>query len=450
MDSKKMIYFAPGRTLLFSSAILIAIGSILLALPCSRTCSISWLDIIFSATSSVCVTGMFTVPMSSFTFLGQLFILLLLQIGGISLITFTTLIVSRFTEFGLANRLKARKFSEIEIGKNGTNLLPFIFIATLTLEFLGTLIMFPILSADYPWYQALFLSFFQSVSAFCNIGVSLFGYDIEQNCQVLTILWVTTALMFFGSIGFPTLKELFQYVCHKLNKQHKKIFVFSLQSKIILWGSASMTVVGMVLYSCSEYNNTLAELPFLQQLSTILFQAVSFRSAGFLLVPISSVSLGTILIIMLFGFIGSAPGSTGSGVKITSFAIFIASLRSTISGNSQVNIGGRRIATDQVLKAFAIITLSATWILSTTFILNLTESHYSLAELLLEACSAFTNQGISAGITENLSVFGKLVILNSMIVGRIGSLAFILALAKKTLVKSRTSYSYPEERIMLE
>lgn len=450
MDSKKMIYFAPGRTLLFSTGALIIIGSILLALPYSRTCSMSWLDIIFSATSSVCVTGMFTVPLSNFSFLGQLFILLLLQIGGISVITFTTLIVSRFKELGLADQLKARQFSEIEIGKNGTNLLPFILISTLTLEIIGTLTMFSTLIADYPWPQALFLSFFQSVSAFCNIGVSLFGYDIEQHGHVVKIVLVTSTLMFLGSIGFPTLKELCQYVWNIIAKPRKKIFRLSLQSKMILWGSACMTIMGMVLYSCAEYNNTLAGLSFVEQLSTILFHAISFRSAGFLLVPISSVSLATILMIMLFGFIGSAPGSTGSGVKITSFAIFIASLRSTISGNSQVQIGGRRIPTDQVFKAFAIITLSATWILCSTFVLSITESGYSLVELLLESCSAFTNQGISAGITENLSVLGKLIVLSSMIIGRIGSLAFILALAKKTLVKSRTLYSYPEERVMLE
>lgn len=445
-----MIFFAPGRTLLFSTVTLIAIGSILLALPSSRTCPMQWLDIIFSATSSVCVTGMFTVPLNNFSFIGQLFLLLLLQVGGISLITFTSIIASRVREFGLADHLKARQFSEIEIGKNGTSLIPFIISCTLIFEIIGALIMFPTLYNDYPWHRALFLSFFQSISAFCNIGVSLFGYDIEQHSHVLSILWVTTSLMFLGSIGFPTLKELMDCIVHKISPKDKKIYSLSLQSKIILWGSSSMTIIGMVLYCFAEYNNTLAELPFLQQISTMLFHAVSFRSAGFLLVPISTISLTTVLIIMLFGFVGSSPGSTGSGVKITSFAIFIASLRSIISGNTQVNIGGRRIATDQVLKSFAIIALSATWILGATFILTLTESNHSLLEILLEACSAFTNQGISSGLTEHLSRFGKLVIIGSMIVGRVGSMAFILALAKKSLVKSRTLYSYPEERIMLE
>ncbi len=173
-DSKKLLYFAPGRTLFFAALALILIGTALLALPASHSGVISLLDLFFSATSAVCVTGMFTVPLESFTFTGQLILLALLQIGGLSLITFTILVASHFIRFGLSGQLKAQQFAEIEIGKGGRNLLPFIFICTAVLETIGALIIFSVLRHDFAWPRALFLSIFQAISSFCNIGVSLF------------------------------------------------------------------------------------------------------------------------------------------------------------------------------------------------------------------------------------------------------------------------------------
>ena len=158
-DSKKLLYFAPGRTLFFAALALILIGTALLALPVSRTHPISLLDLIFAATSAVCVTGMFTIPLSSFTLTGQLILLALLQIGGISLITFTILIVSRFIRFGLSGQLKAQQFAEIEIGKEGKNLLPFILISTLALEAVGAMVIFSVLKHDYAWPSTMLIIF---------------------------------------------------------------------------------------------------------------------------------------------------------------------------------------------------------------------------------------------------------------------------------------------------
>lgn len=449
-DSKKLIYFAPGRTLLFAALSLIFIGTALLALPICRTCHIPLLDLFFTATSAVCVTGMFTIPISSFTLTGQLILLALLQIGGISLITFTILIVSRFIHFGLSGKLKAQQFAEIEIGKEGKSLLPFILISTITIELVGALAIFSVLKHDYVWPKALLLSFFQAISAFCNIGVSLFGYDIEQHAHSITVLIATALLMLCGSLGFPALKELLDYIRYKINKKRERIFAFSLQTRIILYGSLFMTISGMILLFFAEQHHSLAQMNPLHKIVTLFFNSISFRSAGFLLVPVSSVTIGTVMIMMLFGFIGSSPGSTGSGVKITCFAIAIASIKSIMSGNTNIQIGGRSIAIDQVIKAFTIIAVSALWVFLATFILSVTEKGHSLLELLLEVSSAFSNLGISAGITDKLSSAGKWLILVSMIVGRVGSLAFILAWAKRSLIKSKKPYSYPEERIMLE
>ena len=212
-----------------------------------------------------------------------------------------------------------------------------------------------------------------------------------------------------------------------------------------------MAALGMILLFVAEHNNTLVGLNPIHKAVTLLFNSVSFRSAGFVLVPVETLTVGTIMIMMLFGFIGSSPGSTGSGVKITSFAVCIAAIKAIMAGNTRVHIGGRSIAMDQIIKAFTIIGVSCIWIFVTTFILSITEQGYAPLDLLLEASSAFTNLGVSAGLTEKLSVMGKWLILTSMLVGRIGSLAFILAWVKRSLIKSaKTSYTYPEERIMLE
>jgi len=449
-DNKKLLYFAPGRALFFTAIILIVLGTGLLALPISRTCSISLLDLFFSATAAVCVTGMFTVPMTHFTYIGQGIILLLLQIGGISLITFTILIVSRFIHFGLSGQLKAQQFAEIEIGKEGKSLLPFILISTLAIETIGALNFYTVFRHAYPWYQALLLSFYQSISSFCNIGVSMFGFDIEQYAHNIPVLLTTTALMFFGIIGFPALKELYDYFVYIKNNRKGKLFSFSLQTKIILYGTGMLTLIGMILLFFTEKNNTLAGLSPLHQCVALLFNAISFRSAGFLLVTPGNLTMSTILIMMIYGFIGSSPGSTGSGIKITSFAVVIAAIKALMSGNTHIKLSNRSIPIDQVIKSFTIIVVGTVWIFITTFCLSVTEQSHSFLELFLEATSAFTNQGISLGLTENLTNAGKYIMMLSMIVGRIGPLAFILAWAKRSFIKSKKNYSYPEERIMLE
>jgi trk system potassium uptake protein len=256
--------------------------------------------------------------------------------------------------------------------------------------------------------------------------------------------------MFFGTLGFPALKELFDHVRYNIRGRKGKIFAFSLQTKIILYGSMTMTFLGMILIYFAEHENTLAGLDPITKVVTLLFYSISFRSAGFLLAPVSSITIATILIIIAFGFIGSSPGSTGSGVKITSFALCIASIKAIMAGDTRVTMGKRSIATDQVIKAFTIIVLSLFWIFAGSLILSITDRGLSPLEILLEVSSAFTNIGISAGITEKLSISGKILILMSMLIGRIGSLAFILAWTKRALIKSKKPYSYPEERIMLE
>jgi len=179
-----------------------------------------------------------------------------------------------------------------------------------------------------------------------------------------------------------------------------------------------------------------------------LFHATSFRSAGFLITPLIDLHQATIFMLMIIRFVGASPASTGSGVKISTIVVFLASIRAAIFDRPDVEVKGRKIPKDQASKAVAIVSLSLLWILGTTFFLLISEQGWGIAELLFESTMAFTNVGISTGVTPTLSLFGKILIIASMIIGRIGSLTLILAITFRKH-KKIVEFSYPEERIML-
>jgi trk system potassium uptake protein TrkH len=203
-----------------------------------------------------------------------------------------------------------------------------------------------------------------------------------------------------------------------------------------------------MLFFALEYNNTLQSLSLPLAWANSLFHAISFKSCGFILANITSFHAATIFCIMIIGFIGSSPGSTGSGIKTTTFALFLAIIRSAINGRFSVEIFEREIPIDQVYKAIAIVSLSICWILVTTFILLLTELEWTFLELFFETISSFSNVGFSLKGSQNLSAIGKLLICATMFIGRIGSLTFILGLKFKSKL-DKTEFSYPEERVML-
>ena len=443
MPPKRTIKFAPGRTILISILAAICIGTFLLLLPACRTVPIPFIDLFFTATSVTCVTGLLTVPLSSFTPLGQLVLLILMQIGGLGLITLSIFIMSIFVHLGLTTQLLAGQMFELESWKNIKELFFFIFKLTFALELIGAVLVFLTIRQDYSLVRALFLSAFHSVSSFCDAGFSLFPRGMISFNNNPTMLLSTSFLMLFGGLGFITWYELFEYA---KSFTHKKRTGLSLYSKIVLSTTTFITVSAGVLYWILERNNTFHAMnPFIAFLNT-LFNAIASRSTGFITVNPTEMQVATLFIVMLIAFIGSSPGSTGSGIKTTTFTIFIATIQAAVMSRTSVEIKGRRIAKDQVYKALAVISLSVAWIIVTTFCLLITERSWEFFDILFEVVSAFATLGISTGITPYLSPTGKAFIIASMIIGRIGSLTVILALRKK---REKPEYEYPEERVML-
>lgn len=435
--------FSPGRTILISILAAIIVGTFLLWLPGSRKETIPLIDLIFTATSLTTVTGLQTVPITSFSAFGQCIILLLMQIGGLGLITMTLFILSIFVHLGLTTQMLAGQILELESWKNIKALLFFIFKFTLLFEGLGAFITFLVIHQDYSFIYALFLSMFHAIASFCDAGFSLFPNGMIGFNTNPVMLISTSVLMLFGGLGFITWHELITY-CSNFFKKKRRFL--SLYSKIALSSTFILVTSTCILYWLLERNNSFASMsPSLALLNTI-FNAIASRSTGFVTVPVTELHIATLFVVMIIAFIGSSPGSTGSGIKTTTFAVFLATVKTAVMGQNSVQIKGRRIPKDQVYKAMAIISLSIGWIIVTTFCLLITENRWEFFDIFFEVVSAFATLGISTGITPFLSATGKLFIIATMIIGRIGSLTFMLALRRKSEAQE---FQYPEERVML-
>jgi len=453
MGSRKLSQFSPSRTILISVFITIIIGAILLYLPWAQTNPdtnpISFLDCFFTATSVTCVTGLFPIKIQTcFTTFGHVVLMCLMQVGALGLITMTLFFMALFTRMGLTTQLMAGQVLEVERLKNMRKLILSIVIIALCTEFIGAIFMFigVMQNYNYPLSTAIFRSVFQAIASFCNApGVTLLDNGIiPPNSAVLLI--TSTCLVFFGGMGFIVWREILAYIGSLWEKRRH---MFTLHSKIVMFASTAIVLAAGSLFFILERGNTMINLGLPYQIINSIFHAVVSRSSGVLSTELNYFVPATIFVIMIISFIGSAPGSPGSGIKVTNLSIFFAAVKSTIYGRTHVSIFGRRIAMDQIYKSIAIIFLSAIWILLVTFLLMITESSHSwnFIDILFENVSAFANLGLTTGVTPFLSILGKIIVITGMIVGRIGGLTFLLAL--KRIHKEKREVTYPEERIML-
>ncbi len=445
MPTHNRFFASPGRTLLGSIILTIIVGTFLLALPIAQKTPHHWLDLFFTATSATCVTGLLTVPLQSFTTFGHIIILILMQVGGLGIMTLTFFFMSLVIKMGIGTQLMAGRLLEIASWKDSKRILGFIISLTFCAELLGTIIFFFLLkSPEASLLHTLFLALFHSVSAFCSAGLTLFPHGMLSFITNIPFLLVTTLIMILGELGFITWYELIAYV--KALVLHKRRPHLSLHTKIVLSITTGIVVISGLLLWLLEHTHSFSSLSPLTTLINVLFDTISYRSTGFTTLPLATMQLATFFLIMIISFIGSSPGSTGSGIKTTTFAISLASVRAIVFGRNFVEIKGRTIPNDQVLKALAVLFLSLAWVATTTFCLLITEQGWRFVDIMFEAFSAFTNLGLSVGLTPHLTYLGKIIVSLSMIIGRIGSLTLILALKTR---QEKTEFHYPEERVMI-
>lgn len=439
--TKQFVKNYPAHAVLFSLCITICIGVILLALPICQTKSIHLIDLFFTSASLTTVTGLLTVNLQDFTIYGHCVMLMLMQIGGLGLMTMSLFLMSLFVDLGLYTQILASEILSIQSFKDTKRILLFIIKLTLACELIGAIITFFIIRHDYTLKRAIFLSIFHAISSFCNVGLSLFAHDsISYNNNILMCI-TTTLLLLFGCLGFVTWHEFLKY--YKQWNKHPRL---SWNTLIVIKTFFLTMAVTIILFWLLERNNTLADMSVMQTFFNMLLIGIGTKSAGFLPVDINYIQPATLLLLAVTAFIGAAPSSTGGGIKTGAFAIFLAVIRATINGTSHIDIKGRSISRDQVYKALAIISLACSWIIIISFCLLITEHTYGFMDIFLETISAFANNGISTGITKWLTPTGKIFIAATMIAGRIGALTLIIGMRRSSDTKN---YSYPEERVIL-
>lgn len=440
-DSKEK-KLSPPQVLLLGFLAVIAIGTILLNLPAASSTgrSIGFINALFTATSATCVTGLIVLDTGKdFSSFGQLIILILLQSGGLGIMTMSTMFA-----FLIGKRISLRQRLIIQESLNQfsigglVRLAKYILIFTAVIEVVGATILFFCWQKIYSPLQALYLAVFHSISAFCNSGFSLFSDSIMRYKGNLMVNLTFMTLIILGGIGFLVLLELFQY---------GKNGTLSLHAKLALKISLILILIGFTIIFLVESNNpsTLGKLNFPEKVYGSIFQSVTTRTAGFNTIHIGSMQNATLFLIIILMFIGASPSSTGGGVKTTTFGLLILYAWSSLTGKEVIHLFKRRVSPDIIPKALTVITLSLALVIIMTILLSYVEGE-DFIKILFEVVSAFGTVGLSTGITPSLSIAGKIIIVITMFTGRIGPLGLALSLIQK---REPEIIKYPEEKIMV-
>lgn len=445
--------------LLFAGSFLfmILVGSGLLMLPNATVHPISYLEALFTATSAVCITGLTVVDTpTTFTPLGKGVILVLIQLGGLGIMTFTGFFTYLFQGSAtLRDRFLLKEiFTDEHLG--GLHKLIFkILLITALLEAAGAVLIY--YSLDGTWANKTRFSIFHAVSAFCNAGFSLFpqGLYTESVRHNYPLHLIICALILLGSIGFPVLLTFYKFfkrlaiVLIRAITQWKKevqTVVMSIGERLALWTSFILLFAGAVFYYLFEMSGSLQATEPAGQIIAAFFGSVSARSAGFNIVDLSLWSYPTLFMIIFLMWIGSSPGSTGGGIKTTSLALAVMAVFNFCRGKKHLEIGNREIGEGTFIRVLSVIVLSIAIIFFSFMILMILNPAVNPAHLLFECVSAFSTTGLSVVNTSTLSVYSQPVLIALMFVGRIGPVVLLSGLL---LTKRKETYRLPAEDVSI-
>ena len=441
--------FSPARIFIFSFAVVILLGAILLWLPFSAGRNpISFVDALFTSASAVCVTGLTVLDLGrDLTFGGQIVTLFLFQVGGLGIITFSVVL------FGLMGRSISFRGREIVQStflhtprRDFIVIVKWVLLSTFIIEGMGTFFLFVRFSQDFSPGHAFYQALYHAVSAFNNCGYSLFSDNLAAYQSDVIVNLTVAGLIILGGIGFIVQYE----VVSRLRGLQKKL---SIHTRVVLMTTAILLLVGASFFYLFEMNHILKGASLKTQLLTSFFQSVTPRTAGFNTVDIGQLTNATILVMMILMFIGASPGSTGGGIKTTSFALLMLMIWNRFKGSEDVNVFNRTIPREILMRTIAIIFASAFSICLITSVLlftggvgNLhpTQSRHFFVEYLFETISAFGTVGLSMGITANMDDIQKLAIILMMFAGRVGPLTLAFS-----WYSSRRSITYAEESVMV-
>lgn len=457
IDLKRTV-LNPGQLFILSFLVIIFFGTFLLVLPKATYDGISYLDALFTSTSAVCVTGLAVVDTGKhFTLFGQTIIMILIQVGGLGILTFASYFSYFFrgetsyeNQLTLSDMTSSRKLGEV------FSTLKSIILITFGIELVaGVLIYTSIDSSNFASQSdKVFFSAFHSISAFCNAGFSILtnslyetGFRFNYYLQLVIILTFV-----LGGLGFPIVVNIFKFLKYKIvnlfitKKRKYRPWVLNLDSRITLVTTLSISIAAFIVFYFLEYNNTLTEHSEFGKMVTALFGATTPRTAGFNTIDTAAMKFPTLMMVLLLMWIGASPQSTGGGIKTSTFAIATLNILSLAKGKSKIEIFRREIADISVRRAFAIMSLSLIIIGFSIMFISFLDPEKQLIDIAFECFSAYSTVGLSLGITADLSNSSKFVIIVVMFVGRINMLSLVIAVFRRTKHKN---YSYPKEEITI-
>lgn len=436
----------PVQVLAVGFASVIFIGALLLMLPISSAKGnwTNFIDCLFTSTSATCVTGLISVDTGTYwSYFGKTVIISLIQIGGLGFMSLATLI---FLLLGKKITLKERLVMQEAMNSFSmqglVKMSKYILLFTFSIEGIGALILSTQFIPRFGIKKGIYYSIFHSISAFCNAGFDLMGnFTSLTNYSNNTVIILTiSALIITGGLGFFVWNEIYS---------RKKLKKFSLHTKLVLWATLILIVGGAILMFLFEMNNsnTIANKGVKEKILSSIFASVSPRTAGFNSISTSDMSLSGRFLTTLLMFIGGSPGSTAGGIKTTTITLLIFTLLSVIKGREDTEIFNKRISKEVVYKGIVILMISFLLIAGVTMALCITETGFTLEEILYEAVSGFGTVGLTLGITTKLSNLGKIIIAMTMYFGRVGPLTIVLALTNRN--GNKGGIKYPEGKILI-
>lgn len=433
----------PYQILVLGFAGLILLGALLLTTPAASIhgTPTDFVDALFTATSAVCVTGLVVKDTGThWSTFGHLVIISLIQIGGLGIMTMTTLIALM-----LGKRIKLRERLIMQEAMNQltmsgvVRLTLYVIKVTLLIEFIGGTIL------AWRWYQdfgikGIYFGYWHAISSFCNAGFDLLGdfQSLTGYVDDIAINLTVMLLIILGGIGFTVIADV--WTQRNFNK-------LSLHSKIVLIASFTLITVGALVIFALEYNNpnTLANLGMQGKILGSLFQSVTPRTAGYNTLDYGKMESATVFFTVILMFIGASPASTGGGIKTSTFSVLLSAIWAMIRGREDAEIFERRIPHQTIYKAFSVVFISAALVIFVTMMISIVEP-LPFLNILFEVVSAFGTVGLTTGITPGLTTSSKLWLILTMFAGRVGPITLALALALKYKKKS---ISYPEGKIII-
>ncbi|MHB0884601.1 MAG: TrkH family potassium uptake protein [Bacillota bacterium] len=435
--------FSPAQILVFGFAGLILVGAVLLTLPIATRdgAGLPFIDALFESTSATCVTGLVVVDtLDTFTTFGQTIILLLIQFGGWGIMTLATLVFLFLGKrISLRERLVMREALNQLTLEGMVRLTRYVILVSLVIEGAGALLLSFRFIPQFGLGRGVWMSVFHAISAFCNAGFDLIGGFRSLTPYVRDPLVTLTiaGLIIIGGLGFTVVADV--YHNHRFSR-------LSLHSKLALSVTGALLLVGTVLVYAFERGQTLRGLPLGTQLLASFFHSVTPRTAGFNTLDVGAMTDSTLIITIILMFIGASPGSTGGGIKTTTFGAIALAVLSVAQGKDEVNVFQRRLSTSVIYRALAIAVISLGLVLVVALALDATQPFRTFLPLLFETTSAFGTVGLTTGVTPTLNPDGKLLVIATMFAGRVGPLTLAVALGQRA---TRAKFRYPEDKVMV-